>query len=463
MSERASGDAGHVRSQVTRRTVVLGGALGGAGAILAACRPGGTEAPKPATTGPVTIEVLTRPGVSSPTGHSQFYDRQAKTIFTPQTNITVNLVDAQPNVGEKLTVLAVAGTLPDMSWFGVLADGVAGREQASKGIFKPLDDLIKKDTKFDLRPYFKSMLDAFSVEGKLYALPTHAHYGTCVLYYNKAMTRAAGITIPDDGNWSQDELIIAAQKMTRKDDDVWGWWPSWGFSEFGAYWVRQHGGEFLDEAGRRVLIDSPEARAAFQFVYDAQAKFQVIDNLFRQVQGAPLSLGGPRGLFALGKLAMHHTTPGLVAEYKKPGQQEITFELGIALMPKGPGGRRGTQASGSGMGITKLDKVAACWEYLKFVTNKENGVEQVFGGAGSPGGRVDVWEDPRLLSFDPIYSNTIKAYPQGAGSLRLPANHRYTELLNTVNTELGKFFRGEIGLVEATAQAVRLGNEILSR
>lgn len=448
---------------VSRRRALQVASTAAGGALLAACGAGQATTSQPAASrGPVTIEVLTRSGVTSPTGHSQFYDRQAKTIFTPETQITVTLIDAQPNVGEKLTVLAAGGTPPDGSWFSVLSDGVAGREQATKGIFKPLDDLAKKDGKFDLKPYFRAMLDSLTVGGKLYALPTHAHYGTLVLYYNKALTTAAGVTIPDDGNWSQDDFLTAAQKLTKKADDQWGFWPSWSFSEFGAYWMRQFGGEFLDEAGKKCLIDSREARAAFEFVYDTQIKYQVIDNLYREVQGAPLNQTGARGLFGMGKLGAHFTTPGLVAEYKKPGQEEIKFPLGVALMPKGPGGRRGTQASGSGMGITRLDKVDAVWEYVKFISNRMNGVEQVFGGAGSPGGRTDVWNDPKLLAFDPIYATTLKAFPQGAGSLRLPANFRYTELINAVNTELTAFFKGQTSVADATAKAVQAANTVLS-
>ncbi|HEU5315910.1 MAG TPA: hypothetical protein VFX49_07345, partial [Chloroflexota bacterium] len=85
----------------------------------------------------MTIEVLTRNGVAQPTGHSQFYNARARQIFTPQTNITVNFVDATPDVNEKLTVMAAGSQLPDASWFGVVADGSGGRESASKGIFKP--------------------------------------------------------------------------------------------------------------------------------------------------------------------------------------------------------------------------------------------------------------------------------------------------------------------------------------
>ncbi|HEV2123564.1 MAG TPA: hypothetical protein VGW38_12415, partial [Chloroflexota bacterium] len=235
-------------------------------------------------------------------------------------------------------------------------------------------------------------------------------------------------------------------------------WPSWGFSEFGTFWVRQFGGEFLDDVGKTVLIDSANARAGLEFVHATQSKHQVIDDLFRQVQGAPLGLGGNRGLFALGKLAMHATTPGLVAEYRKPNTEEVKFPVGIALFPKHPSGRRGTQASGSGMGIANNKNEAAAWEYVKFATNKLNGIEQVFGGAGSPGGRTDVWTDPKLLAFDPIFNIIIKAFPQGAGSLRLAANNRYAQAVKAVNDELTPYFRNEISLQDATSKAVQAGN-----
>jgi multiple sugar transport system substrate-binding protein len=444
---------------LSRRRALAAGAAGLGGALAAACGAGGTSGQPSqgaARRGPVSIDVLTRAGVNNPTGHSQYFNTTAKQSFTPETNITVNFIDADPDVGTKLTVMAAGGTVPDASWFGIVADGSAGREQAQKGIFKPLDDLIKKDTKFDLKPYFKSMLDAFTVAGKLYALPIHAHYGTNVLYYNKPALDAAGIKIPADGNWTIDEFVAAGQKAVKRDQDIWFFWPDFAdVSEFGVFWVRQFGGEFLDEAGKKVLLDSKEARDGLQWVYDCASKFGLIDNLYRSESKDAL-------FEQQGKLLTRSTTPGLVAEYRKPGQQRVKFDLGIALFPKGPKGH-GTQASGSGMGLTNPAKADAVWEWLKFVTSKENGIGQVFGGAGSPGGRTDVWTDPKLLAFDPIYSNIVKAYPQGAGSLRLPANNRRTELLKAVNDELANFWKGQASVADATAKAVQAGNAVLSQ
>ena len=450
---------------VTRRTLnrAAGGLVVGSagGALVLACGQGAgqpPEGPVGRSAGPVSIEVLTRAGVTNTTGHSQFYATVTPARFTPETGISVTLVDAQPSVAEKLLVMASAGTPPDASWFGVVADGSGGPDAAGKGIFKPLDDLAKRDSQFDARPYFKALLDAFSVGGRLFALPTHGHYGTNVLYANLNLTRAAGVTMPADGSWSVDDLIAAAQKLVRKGDDVWGFLPSTDISEAGVFYLRQFGGELLDEAGRRCLLETPEARAGLEWVANTRARFQVIDDLFRS--------GGQRALFEAGKLGFFNATPAEVALYKKPGQELIKHELGVALMARGPGGRRGTQASGSGMGLTGAPgtpRHSAAWEWLKFITSKETGIAGVLtGGAGSPGGRTDVWNDPRFLAFDPVYATILKAYPQGAGAMRLPANRQRPELIRVVNEELAELYRGNAGVAEAAGKAAQRANAVLA-
>ena len=67
---------------------------------------------------------------------------------------------------------------------------------------------------------------------------------------------------------------------------------------------------------------------------------------------------------------------------------------------------------------------------------------QVFGGAGSPGGRVDSWTDPRLLALDPIYATMLKVYPQGAGSIRWPANNRRVDLIKAMDENLTPLLQG---------------------
>jgi multiple sugar transport system substrate-binding protein len=446
-------------ARLTRRRVVGTGVtgLGLAAGALAGCAPGtasesGTGTPAPGGA-PVTIDILTRPGVSAPTGHSQWYAQVAKNSFTPQTNITVNLFDGDPDVTTKLNVLAAAGTPPDGAWFATGSDGAGGREASQKGVFKPMDELIRKDGKFDSKPYLKALLDIFTVGGKLYGLPLMAHYGTNVLYFNKSRWEGAGVTIPADGNWTIEEFVAGGQRVVNKGQDQWAYRPEVSIDQYGAFWVRQFGGEVLDAAGKRCLLDTPEARAGLEWVHNLRATFQLIDDFYRQPSIDAM-------FESQGTLAARSQTPGLVSEYKKPGQERVKFDLGVAIFPRGPKGH-GTQASGAGMGITRTEHQAAVWEWIKTLTNQENGVAQVFGGAGSPGGRVDSWLDPRLKALDPIYANMVKVYPQGAGSITWPANNRRLDFIKAVDDNLARYFKGEAGLAEATTKATQDANVVL--
>ena len=259
----------------TRRWVVGAGVagLGLAAWGAAGCAPGassdlGAGKPAPGGRAPVTIDILTRPGVAAPTGHSQWYAQVAKNSFTPETDVTVNLFDGDPDVTTKLNVLAAAGTPPDGAWFATGSDGAGGREAAQKGVFKPMDELIKKDGKFDTKPYLKALLDIFTVGGKLYGLPLMAHYGTNVLYFNRARWQGAGVTVPADGNWTIEEFVAGGQRVVNKAQDQWAYRPEVSIDQYGVFWVRQFGGEVLDEAGKSCLLDTPRRGAGLEWVYN---------------------------------------------------------------------------------------------------------------------------------------------------------------------------------------------------
>ena len=114
------------------------------------------------------------------------------------------------------------------------------------------------------------------------------------------------------------------------------------------------------------------------------------------------------------------------------------------------------------MGLTKLDHQAEVWEWIKTLTNKENGVAQVFGGAGSPGGRIECWTDPKLAAVDPIYANMVKVFPNGAGSIRWPANNHRVDLVKAIDDNLVKYFKGQVSLNEATTKAAQDANAFIS-
>ncbi|CAA9257660.1 MAG: hypothetical protein AVDCRST_MAG77-2415 [uncultured Chloroflexi bacterium] len=450
-----------VRLARVTRARVLGTAATAIGAgLLAACGSVGGPQPPAQQKGPVTIDVLTRTGVPPPTRHSQWYDKTTKERFTPDSQITVNLIDATPTVAEKHIVLHSGGTPPDAAWFGVIADGFGGQPAAKRGMFKALDDLVRRD-RFDRAQYWKSALDMFTVDGKLFALPTHGHFGPNVLYVNQDLTKRAGISVPiATGDWTTDQLVDWARRLTRPADGEYGWWPILETAEWLVTFLRTFGGDLLAPDGRRSALDAQPAREGLQWLYDAQHKFQTVETLLAP-GGTFAAINNPTG-FPSGKLAFVASTPGGVASWRAPGQQQIKFELGITLMPKHPGGRRGTQVSSSGMGVTGTPKTDAAWRWVQFITNRDNGVLQVTGGAGSPGARRDVWEDSRLLSFDPIYSLMQKTVGQ-PGPLHYPWNYTFPDVVKAATERLADLWSNKSSVNDAAASAAREVNTVLQR
>ncbi len=446
------------RSGGTRRRFLgVSGALakaGGSGALLAGCGAATSEAERPAATqGPVTITVLTRAG---PFGHTGWYKDVTPRVFEQQLpHVKVEWDEVTgATVAQKLLTHAAGGTLPEVSWINAVGDG--GHGGIARGLFRPLDPLIKRD-RFDKGVFWKTALDVMSANGRQFGLPTHGHFGACIFYVNLQLTRRSGIEVPlADADWTTDQLVDMARRVTRPEAEEWGFWPGTDIGQNRVMYLRTFGAEFLTPDGKRCLLDTGEAQGGLEWLWATQHRFRVIDNL----RGA----GGSTARFESGKLAFINQTPGLVAEWKKPGQERIKHELGITVAPRHAStGRRGTQVNAPSMGLTSGAKQAdAGWEWIKFITNRENGVNQVQGGAGSPGARNDVWTDERLHKFDPVYRLIERLYRQ-PGPVHLPHNATWFETTAEVDKTLTQLWEGKIGVREASQQATQQVQAILDR
>jgi ABC-type glycerol-3-phosphate transport system substrate-binding protein len=292
---------------------------------------------------------------------------------------------------------------------------------------------------------WKQALDMFSYEGQVYGIPRAGHFGCHVVYVNQALAKRAGVQVPiADANWNTDQLVTWAKQLTRPEEEVWGWQPNVPIQECGLHWLRTFGGDLFSADGRRLVIDSAQSQAGLQWMADARFKHQTTDNL--RANG--------RQLFQQGKLAFMQATPGIVADYSAPGQQFVSFEWGATIAPKhATTGTRGTMFGGGALSISKQTKLTAeSWAWIKWITNRDNGVLQVAGGAGSPGAREDVWSDPRLAQINPIYGLIQRTY-KTPGPTHLPWNETYFELTGLVNTKLNEFWDGKTGL-SGTVQAI---------
>ncbi|HEX2032557.1 MAG TPA: sugar ABC transporter substrate-binding protein [Chloroflexota bacterium] len=441
-----------VGQRAPRLTRRRGAQVGGAVWLLAVagCRSG--EAQPPVARTPATIRVLTRAG---PAGHTGWYKDVTARLFQAQLpQVTVEWDEAaETTVTEKLVTFGASGTLPDVSWLGLISDG--GRGGMRRGLFRPLDPLIKTD-KFDKSVYWPALLDAMTLESQLFGLPTHGHFGPVIAYVNTELVKRAGLQVPlADGNWTLDEMIETARKLTRLAEGIAGFWPATSANEEVVVFTRTFGGDLLSPDGKRCLLDRPESIAGLEWLWSAPHRFQVVESLRGQ--------GGPLAAFEQGRVGLVISGPARIAEWKGPGKERMKAEWATTVMPRHASGRRGSQVAGNGMGITRDAKQpAAGWEWIKFITNKENGINQVQGGAGSPGARNDVWSDARLLALDPAYGLVQRTYRAPAG-LHLPQNEAFADVYKTVDTALAPAWDNQVAVKDAAQQAAREVQAILER
>ena len=214
----------------------------------------------------------------------------------------------------------------------------------TKDVLLVLDDYVKADPEFNIKSFYPEIINRFTVNGKLYAIPRDTAPFACV-YYNKKLFDSAGIPYPKD-DWDLADLLDKAKKLTKSDSDgrivQYGFY-AWAWQNF----VYSFGGSLVDNVKNptRCSLDSKESLEGLQFYSDLINKYKVHPSAIAMTNLAM----GVQGMFASGRLAMFSSgiweTPGL---RKMP-----SLDWDVAMFPKGPKGIRSFGTGGSGYCILK--------------------------------------------------------------------------------------------------------------
>jgi multiple sugar transport system substrate-binding protein len=283
-----------------------------AGLALSACAPlAPTTAPTsiPPTAAPATAAPTSVPATAAQSGEVRFmvfgepaeveaFDKVAEAFEEANPGVKVSLVPVPGTEEEYHARLAselVAGSPADV----VLIDYDAAAEFYEKGGLQPLTDQLAASTVVKPADLYPQALQAFQNEGQQMCLPLSI--SSLVVFFNKDKFDEAGQAYPTAG-WTWDQFLATAQALTKDEngDGV----PE----EFGVAiepklnnilpFIWQNGGEFLAEGNHALAIDTPEAKAAIQFVLDWQSKYHIApDEEHTTSEGA-------RELFQHGELAM---------------------------------------------------------------------------------------------------------------------------------------------------------------
>jgi multiple sugar transport system substrate-binding protein len=220
----------------------------------------------------------------------------------------------------------------------------------------PLDSAVGTGAgKIDASAFPASVRSAFTVGGKLYAVP--ANMATLVLYYNKAMFAAAGISSPPA---TESEFIADAKMLTKSsggrvtqyglslaDNQTIQMWPI-------LQWMS--GGDIISPKGCALLNDPASVAALTQWT-----------QLVSRDDISPIGQTGADAdtLFASKKAAMEINGPWAASGYQADG-----IKLGMAEVPVGSAGPV-TLASTVPLMIERTTKYPAqAEEFLAWYTGK---------------------------------------------------------------------------------------------
>jgi multiple sugar transport system substrate-binding protein len=422
------------------------GATGGAMAVLAACTPPGFG-PASRTAAPAKISVVTRGGGDG-TGMEQVIIPEFTKQF-PNIQVEHASLGGEPDYWAKVVTGHLGKDLADVVWASTGGFHALGH----RGVFKELDSLARAD-KYDFKDYVPAALETLKIDGKLQGLPWGGHPGYTGLVYNEELLTRAGHQ-PPDGTWTWERLLEVARTTSRVTGDaatdVYGFHPVTDYLGLTPI-VRGNGADFLDAEGKRVVLGSPAGLQSLNFYRDLWVRHRVA-----AAPGSNLS-----DLFVQGRLAMWQ---GSYGSQFSPGERGIDgrFKWGMVILPKGTTGKVGTQLTINGMTMSSLTKHPdAAWQFLKFIMEPDVQVPAVLSGASRPGLRRTVLRHPKLMSDMKSHAVWVDLI-ETAAPWHQPANFRWAEFNEQINTTFAPAWRGEQTIEQALSGGMPAFEAILAK
>ena len=379
------------------------------------------------STQPVTLRVNHRT--------EKYIPEVGKSFTAKYPHITVEYL---PDTGyEKLIAQLAAGDVGDLIW---LSTGVGTYfELASQGHLMNLDPIIAAD-KYDLKQLFpRTVSVAKIVDNKMFGMPNLMHPSHIGLFYNKSLFETAGVK-PPTLNSTFDDVATASRQIAAAKPGTWGIQTETSFPALLVF-VRSFGGEMIEPAtlGKKSALDKGPAKQALQWLWDLRHRHKTHP------------LPGVAADFNKGDVAM--ITTGMWGQTRQV-QIGDRFQMDATLVPKGPGGKRGSQGHVDMWGMhAKTKHKDAAWLLMKHHTSREV-APLLFGESGIPGARPDAWADT-LPKASPMFK-VFKDFMDNPGpdQLAVPWNLRMQDMQTVTAKELEPLWKGEESVDAGIARAM---------
>ena len=343
--------------------------------VLVGCGGGGTSGTTP-TPSTVTLNYWYTEGTAETPVILQLIQQFQQQ--NPNIKINAQLVpfgDAQA----KFATAAQAGNAPD-----VLRSDVGWVTQFAS--LRYLLDITSRVSQSDLSDYLSAPLNYDKYQGKLYGLPQVTDF--LAMLYNKALLTKAGITTPPAtmADFETDALKIVQTKTAKYA------FETSGASYFALPFLWAYGGGMIDQ-NNNILVNNAGSVAGLNFLL----KLQNVDKVMPSKVDFNNGYNNMTTDFKDGQTAIIFQGPWQVSDILTGSQfTGNQNNLGIAGIPKGPGGQTGSPVGGQSYVIyagTKYPDQA--YKFISFMSSTASQVAIAKANHTLPT-RQSAYQDPAV-------------------------------------------------------------------
>ena len=362
----------------------------------------------------------------------------------PDISVKVEIADWD-SYWDKLRIQTVGGTAPDI----FAMDAPIYPDWQSRNALLDLTPYLEAAPE-TLAGVYPGPLSTYQLDAGTFGLPRDMQ--TIVLFYNKDMFDAAGVSYPDE-NWTLEDLSAAAAALTL-DTDGDGSTDQWGIStelwDMEPFWgpvLYSYGAAPISDDHAKTLVGDEKAVQAWDYINNLYASGGIMSD-------EDLESYGYDGFLA-GVAAMTFSGHWVV-----PGYADLPFGWDIAPFPKGPESRA-TLVNSAGIvasATTKHPEEAV--EFIKYVISE--GAQTRLAELGFAIPVLDsVVNSPAYLDQPGEIDQTIFTDAVAYAHTK-PSFRGYEEWSAAVGDLLAEVWLGELSMSEALAEIVPSADEILA-
>ncbi len=344
----------------------------------------------------------------------------------------------------KLEAAATNNDMPDVITNHVIYSQV----YAQAGMLLPLEEkeMQKYDPNFSYSNYVDGVTNIYKYKEKHYGVPKDVD--CIVLAYNKELFDQAGVNYPTD-NWSWNDLLAAAEKLTDKEKGIYGFAAYNNIQEgYGSY-IYQNEGYILSPDKTSSGLALPETKEALELYLDMIYRYEYSPTT------AQLAETDRRTMFASGKVAMLNVGNWQLSNFVS--NEEINTKFDIA-----PLAQINNEPTNISNGLahsvaTSSKNPEAAKAFVAYLGSKEGAELMAIGPAVPVYKGIDkVWAEIHKNEFDT--NVVVRSIQHG---IPYPSTLTRSKWEAAINVYIEKIFNGEMTIEEGLEQAADEMNQFL--